>query len=142
LTAFDSSGNETVLADFTSDGTKSITSGGKTESVTVDFGPTGDLNGVDVQGLKYIPGVFVLASTATGFDRLLATNVDTTYNNAGHSFDMGAVSAGIFQAGSNVNMAFNLALQDYDAFHSGLNGSLTEAGTGTLNINLTAPTHA
>jgi len=36
-------------------------------------------------------------------------------------------------------MAFNLALQDFD--DSGLNGNLTEAGTGTLNVSLTPPTH-
>ncbi|TPL08305.1 hypothetical protein FJ938_08595 [Mesorhizobium sp. B2-4-14] len=139
LVTFDSSGNETVLADFTGDGTKSITSGGKTESVTFNFAPTGDVKGVDVEGLKYIPGVYILASTADGFDRLVATNVDTTYNNANHSFDVGPVSAGTFVAGSDVHMAFNLALQDYDAFHSVPNTGL-EAGTGTLNINLTAPT--
>jgi hypothetical protein len=46
-----------------------------------------------------------------------------------------------FVAGQSVNMAFNLALQDFDAFHSGLNGRLTEAGTGTLNVSLTPPTH-
>jgi T1SS-143 domain-containing protein len=141
LATFDSSGNETVLADFTGDGQKTITAGGKTETVTFNFAPTGDANGVDVEGLKYIPGVFILASTATGFDRLLATNLDTTYGNAGHSFDMGTVSAGIFQAGSAVNMAFNLALRDADAFASNPT-SFTEAGTGTLNINLSAPTHA
>ncbi|UCI33502.1 beta strand repeat-containing protein [Mesorhizobium sp. B4-1-4] len=143
LVTFDSSGNETVLADFTGTGTKSITSGGKTESVTFNFAPTGDVKGVDVEGLKYIPGVYILASTADGFDRLVATNVDTTYNNANHSFDVGPVSAGTFIAGSDVNMAFNLALQDYDAYSSGTNlqsGSLVEASTGTLNINLTAPT--
>jgi T1SS-143 domain-containing protein len=146
LATFDSQGNETVLADFTKDGTQTITSGGKTETVTVDFGPIGDSNGVDVQGLKDIPGVFILASTATGFDRLLATNVDTLYGNANHSFDMGAVSAGTFTPGENVSMAFDLALQDSDAYNSGSNvdssGNLIEASTGTLNINLTAPTHA
>ncbi|TGR69960.1 hypothetical protein EN866_40335, partial [Mesorhizobium sp. M2D.F.Ca.ET.223.01.1.1] len=104
---FDSSGKETVLADFTGNSTKSITSGGKTESVTVNFDPTGDSNGVDVEGLKYIPGVYILASTADGFDRLVTTNVDTSYNNAGHSFDVGPVSAGTFVAGSDVNMSFN-----------------------------------
>ena len=39
-----------------------------------------------------------------------------------------------------MSMAFNMALQDFDAFNSGLNSNLTEAGTGKLNINLTAPT--
>ncbi|TGS10273.1 hypothetical protein EN852_026735 [Mesorhizobium sp. M2E.F.Ca.ET.209.01.1.1] len=144
LVTFDSSGKETVLADFTGNSTKSITSGGKTESVTVNFDPTGDSNGVDVEGLKYIPGVYILASTADGFDRLVTTNVDTSYNNAGHSFDVGPVSAGTFVAGSDVNMSFNLALQDYDAFASNSNvdasGNLIEASTGTLNVKLTAPT--
>lgn len=149
LVTFDSSGNETVLGDFKEDSlgggavTKSITAAGKTEAVTVNFGPTGDGSGADVEGLKYIPGVYILATTADGFDRLVATNVDTTYNNANHSFDVGAVSAGTFVAGTDVNMAFNLALQDYDAFSSGANlqsGNLIEASTGTLNIKLTAPT--
>jgi hypothetical protein len=54
---------------------------------------------------------------------------------------MGGVTGLTFVAGQSVNMAFNLALQDFDAFHSGLNGSLTEAGTGMLNVTLTAPTH-
>jgi hypothetical protein len=139
LVTFDSSGNETVLADFTGDETKSITSGGKTESVTVNFEPTGDGSGVDVEGLKYIPGVYILASTADGFDRLVATNVDTTYNNANHSFDVGAVSAGTFVAGTDVSMSFNLALRDADAYASDPT-SFTEASTGTLNIKLTAPT--
>ncbi|WP_181168048.1 hypothetical protein, partial [Mesorhizobium sp. B2-4-19] len=139
LVTFDSSGNETLLADFTGSGTKPITSGGKTESVTVNFDPTGDGNGVDVEGLKYIPGVYILASTADGFDRLVATNVDTTYNNANHSFDVGAVSAGTFVAGTDVSMAFDLALRDADAYASAPT-SFTEVGTGTLNIKLTAPT--
>jgi hypothetical protein len=54
---------------------------------------------------------------------------------------MGSVSVQTFQVGSNVNMAFNLALQDSDAYASSP-GSLTEAGTGTLNVTLTPPTHA
>ncbi|WGS22466.1 hypothetical protein [Bradyrhizobium sp. ISRA463] len=138
----DSSGNITgTLADFTADGTATFTNGGVSQSVIADFGPTGDSNGVDLQGLKQVPGEFILVSTATGFDRLLATNIGTVYSNK-DSFDMGAVSVSTFNAGQPVNMAFNLALQDYDAFHSGSNSNLTEAGTGTLNINLTAPTHA
>jgi len=54
---------------------------------------------------------------------------------------MGGATGLTFVAGQSVNMAFNLALQDFDALHSGLNGSLTEAGTGMLNVTLTAPTH-
>jgi len=54
---------------------------------------------------------------------------------------MGGVTGLTFVAGQSVNMAFNLALQDFDAFDSGLNGRLTEAGTGTLNVSLTPPTH-
>ena len=107
--------------------------------MTADFGPTGDGLGVDLQGVKLAPGEFILASTATGFDRLLATNIGTVYGNK-DSFDMGAVSVSTFNVGQPINMAFNLALQDYDAFNSGSNTNLTEAGTGTLNINLTAPT--
>ncbi|WGR90931.1 hypothetical protein MTX20_20025 [Bradyrhizobium sp. ISRA435] len=138
----DSSGNVTgTLADFTADGTATFTNGGVSQSVIADFAPTGDSNGVDLQGLKQVPGEFILVSTATGFDRLLATNIGTVYSNK-DSFDMGAVSVSTFNAGQPLNMSFNLALQDYDAFHSGSNSNLTEAGTGTLNINLTAPTHA
>ena len=142
IATFDSMGNETVLADFTASGSKTFTNGGVTQTVAAEFGaakagPT-DANGVDVLGVQQVPGEYVLASTATGFDRLLATNIGNSYGN-GVAFDMGAVSAGTFQAGQGVNMAFNLALQDYDAYHSGLNGSLTEAGTGTLKVNLTAP---
>ncbi|MDX8545911.1 hypothetical protein RFM41_19340, partial [Mesorhizobium sp. VK25A] len=139
----DSQGNITgTLADFTADGSKTFTSGGVSQTVTADFAPTAgsvDSNGVDLTGLKLAPGEFILVSTATGFDRLLATNIGTAYNNK-NSFDMGAVSVSTFNVGQPVNMAFNLALQDYDAFNSGLNSNLTEAGTGTLNINLTAPT--
>ncbi len=43
----------------------------------------------------------------------------------------------IVTAGSNVDMAFNVALQDHDAYSSGLNSNLTEAGTGTLHVTLT-----
>ncbi|MDX8483470.1 DUF5801 repeats-in-toxin domain-containing protein, partial [Mesorhizobium sp. VK24D] len=136
----DGSGNITgTLADFKADGTKSFSTGGVSQTVTADFGPTGDTNGVDLTGVKLAPGEFILVSTATGFDRLLATNIGTVYNNK-DSFDMGAVSVSTFNVGQPVNMSFNLALQDYDAFNSGSNTNLTEAGTGTLNVNLTAPT--
>ncbi|MDG4896878.1 DUF5801 repeats-in-toxin domain-containing protein, partial [Mesorhizobium sp. WSM4976] len=119
----DSSGHITgTLADFTGDGTANFTNGGVSQSVTADFAPTGDSNGVDLQGVKLAPGEFILVSTATGFDRLLATNIGTVYNNK-DSFDMGAVSVSTFNVGQPVNMAFNLALQDYDAFNSGLNSN-------------------
>lgn len=137
----DSKGNVTsTLADFTASDTKTFTNGGVLQSVTAVFGPSGNSNGVDLEGLPSVPGEFILVSTATGFDRLLATNIGTVYSNK-DSFDMGAVSVANFQAGSNVNMAFNLALQDYDAYQSSP-GTTTEAGTGTLNITLTAPQHA
>jgi T1SS-143 domain-containing protein len=139
----DSSGNVTgTLADFTGSGTKSFTNGGVSQSVTAVFGPSGDSNGVDVENFQFVPGEFVLVSTnaATPYDRLLATNIGSVYSNK-DSFDMGAVSASTFNVGQNVSMALNLALQDHDAFHSSP-GSLTEVGTGTLNINLTASTHA
>ena len=111
--------------------------------MSVNFAPTvGDPGGVDVTGLQDVPGVFVLVGTASGFDRLLATNIGTAYSNK-DSFDVGAVSAATFAAGTDVNMAFNLALQDYDAFSSGSNldqsGNLIEASTGTLSVKLTAP---
>jgi hypothetical protein len=134
----DSNGNVTgTLADFTADGTKTFTNGGVSQSVTVDFGPSGDSNGVDVLGLQKVSGEFVLVSTATGFDRLLATNIGTVYGNK-NSFDMGAVSASTFTAGSTVNMSFPLALTDFD----GKGGGSTEASTGTINVALTAPAHA
>ncbi|WP_208764084.1 DUF5801 repeats-in-toxin domain-containing protein, partial [Bradyrhizobium macuxiense] len=139
----DSSGNVTaVLADFTGgDTTKTFTNGGVSQTVEAKFAPSGDTNGVDMIGLQQVPGEFILVSTATGFDRLLATNIGSVYSNKG-TFDMGAVSVSTFNVGQPVNMSFNLALQDSDAFNSGLNTNLAEAGTGTLNINLTAPTHA
>ncbi|MDG4898807.1 hypothetical protein P9272_35570, partial [Mesorhizobium sp. WSM4976] len=102
--------------------TQSFTAGGVSQTVTAHFAPTGDTNGVDLAGLKLAPGEFILVSTATGFDRLEATNIGTVYNNK-DSFDMGAVSVSTFNAGQPVNMAFNLALQDYDAFNSGLNSN-------------------
>ncbi|MGX8014124.1 hypothetical protein ACVDG8_036745 [Mesorhizobium sp. ORM8.1] len=141
----DANGNITgTLADFNKGelpaaDTQAFTTGGVTQTVTAHFTPTGDSNGVDLTGLKLAPGEFILVSTATGFDRLEATNIGTVYGNK-DSFDMGAVSVSTFNAGQSVNMAFNLALQDYDAFNSGLNTNLAEAGTGTLNVNLTAPT--
>jgi T1SS-143 domain-containing protein len=100
-------------------------------------------DGANIAGL--LVGDTVLVSTLssatpnTTFDRMLATTLGPSSNS---TFDLGGVTGLTFVAGSNVSMAFNLALQDYDAFNSGLNGSLTEAGTGTLNINLTAPQHA
>jgi hypothetical protein len=78
------------------------------------------------------------ATPSTNFDRILATTIGRSSNSI---FDMGGVTGLAFVAGQSVNMAFNLALQDFDAFHSGLNGSLTEARTGTLNVSLTPPTH-
>ncbi|MDX8483114.1 hypothetical protein RFN28_32380 [Mesorhizobium sp. VK24D] len=145
----DSSGNITsTLADFTADASNyQVKLNGNTiETVSVDFAPTAgttDSGGVDVTGLQDVPGVYILVGTAGSFDRLLATNIGTPYNNK-DSFDVGAVSAATFAAGSDVNMAFNLALQDYDAFSSGTNvdqsGNLIEASTGTLNVKLTAPT--
>ncbi|UCI05637.1 hypothetical protein [Mesorhizobium sp. B1-1-8] len=137
----DSSGHITAeLADFTADGQqKTFSVGGVSQTVTAHFAPTGDSSGVDLTGLKLAPGEFILVSTATGFDRLLATNIGTVYGNK-DSFDMGAVSVSTFSAGQPISMAFDLALQDYDAFNSGSITNLTEAGTGKLNINLTAPT--
>ncbi|OKO74231.1 hypothetical protein, partial [Bradyrhizobium sp. NAS96.2] len=141
----DASGNVTsVLADFIGgDTTKTFTNGGVSQTVEAKFAPSGDSSGVDMLGLKQVPGEFILVSTATGFDRLLATNIGSVYSNK-NSFDMGAVSVSTFNVGQPVNMSFNLALQDSDAFSAmgGGTGNLTEVGTGTLNINLTAPTHA
>src|SRR5207249_247219 len=94
----DSSGKITsTLADFTAD-TLSPTAikinGNTVETVSVDFAPTAgtsDPGGVDVTGLQDVPGVYVLVGTASGFDRLLATNIGTAYSNK-DSFDVGAVS--------------------------------------------------
>jgi hypothetical protein len=103
-------------------------------------------DGVNLAGL--LVGDKVLVSTLSSatpnvtFDRMLATTIGPSSNS---TFDMGGITGKTFVAGQNVNMAFNLALTDHDAtsFANGLlsPGSLTEAGTGTLNVNLTPSTH-
>ncbi|HEX5377003.1 MAG TPA: hypothetical protein VFW47_00420, partial [Phenylobacterium sp.] len=80
-------------------------------------------NFVDVHNLG--DGYTVLASTADGFQRILAENAGT----GNQGFDISGVRIEQFDAGSPVSMSFNVAVTD---------GDLDQA-FGTIGVSLTPP---